>query len=142
MPRPLAENASKGRKGMGLSRFGRGTRVLVVDDNPDARLMVKLMLEIEGYRVQTAANGREALEVQRERPSQILITDLFMPEADGLETVMRFRADYPDVPVIVISGGGSRPMKTDHLSVARELGVVTIRKPFRSDELVNALRTI
>ena len=127
---------------MGLSRFGRATRVLVVDDNPDARLMVKLMLEIEGYRVQTAANGREALEVQRERPSQILITDLFMPEADGLETVMRFRADYPDMPVIVISGGGSRPMKTDHLAVARELGVRTIRKPFSTDELVQALRTI
>src|SRR6476661_2391238 len=92
---------------MGLSRFGRATRVLVVDDNADARLTLQLLLEAEGYRVETAANGREALRVQRERPSQILITDLFMPVVDGLETLQQFRKEYPDMPVIVVSGGGS-----------------------------------
>jgi CheY-like chemotaxis protein len=127
---------------MGWSRFGRATRVLVVDDNVDTRRMVKILLELEGYVVEIAANGREALKVQRERPSQILVTDLFMPEADGLETVQRFRDDWPEVPVIVISGGGSRPMKTDHLSVARELGVHTLRKPFAPQELLKALQTV
>jgi len=127
---------------MGLSRFGRATRVLVVDDNPDTRLMMKLLLETEGYRVETAANGREALEVQRGRPSQILVTDLFMPEADGLETLQSFRADYPTMPMILISGGGNLPMKTDHLAVARELGVLTLRKPVSADALLDALRSI
>jgi len=127
---------------MGVSRFGRATRVLVVDDNADTRLMMKLLLETEGYRVEIAANGREALEVQRRRPSQILVTDLFMPEADGLETLQRFRADYPTMPIILISGGGNLPMKTDHLAVARELGVRTLRKPVSADTLLDALRSI
>jgi CheY-like chemotaxis protein len=126
---------------MGWSRFGRATRVLVVDDNADMRLTLQMLLESEGYRVQTAANGRDALKVQRERPSQILITDLYMPEADGLETVQRFRAEYPEMPVIVISGGGSElAIETDHLAVARELGVRTLRKPFSGEELLKALR--
>jgi len=127
---------------MGVSRFGRATRVLVVDDNADARLTLQLLLEAEGYRVETAANGREALRVQRERPSQILVTDLFMPEADGLETMQRFRAEFPGVPVIVMSGGGTKQgLKTDHLTVARELGARTLRKPFSGEELLDALRS-
>ena len=126
---------------MGLSRFGRATRVLVADDNADARLTVKLLLEIEGYVVELAANGREALRIQRERPAQILITDLYMPEVDGLETAQRFRADYPGMPIIVISGGGSK-QGSDHLAVARELGVRTLRKPFAPQELLDALRTV
>src|SRR5262245_9738202 len=127
---------------MGVSRFGRSTRVLVVDDNADTRLMVKLLLETEGYRVETAANGREALEVQRSRPSQILVTDLFMPEADGLETLQRFRTDWPDMPVIIMSGGGRLSMKTDHLAVARELGVRTLRKPVSAEQLLDALKSV
>jgi CheY-like chemotaxis protein len=128
---------------MGLSRFGRATRVLVVDDNPDMRLSAKLLLESEGYVVQVARNGEEALRVQRERPSQILVTDLYMPEVDGLETVQRFRKAYPEMPIIVISGGGSKgAAKADHLSVARELGVRTLRKPFDPQALIEALRTV
>jgi CheY-like chemotaxis protein len=128
---------------MGLSRFGRATRVLVVDDNADMRLTAKLLLESEGYVVELACNGGEALRVQRERPSQILVTDLFMPDVDGLETVQRFRADYPGMPIIVISGGGNKlPAKADHLAVARELGVHTLRKPFSGQALLDALRTV
>ena len=128
---------------MGRSRFGRRTRVLVVDDNADMRLAAKLLLEAEGYVVELAKNGGEALRIQRERPAQILITDLFMPDVDGLETVQRFRAEYPDMPIIVISGGGSKlPAKADHLAVARELGVHTLRKPFPPQALLDALRTV
>jgi len=128
---------------MGLSRFGRATRVLVVDDNADMRLAAKLLLESEGYVVELAKNGEEAMRVQRERPSQILVTDLFMPDVDGLETVLQFRAAYPGMPIIVISGGGSILYpKADHLAVARELGVLTLRKPFEPKALIDALRTV
>ncbi len=128
---------------MGLSRFGRATRVLVADDNADARLMVKLFLETEGYVVELAANGEEAFKIQRERPAHILITDLFMPDVDGLETVQHFQANYPGMPIIAISGGGSKlPAKADHLAVARELGVHTLRKPFAPQALLDALRSV
>jgi CheY-like chemotaxis protein len=128
---------------MGQSRFGRGTRVLVVDDNADMRLTTKLLLESEGYVVEVAANGAEALRIQRERPSHILLTDLFMPEVDGLETVQTFRAAFPAMPVIVVSGGSRTGRdQADHLSVARELGAVTLRKPVEPRLLIEAIRTI
>jgi CheY-like chemotaxis protein len=128
---------------MGRSRFGRATRVLVVDDNADLRLTTKLLLESEGYVVETAANGAEALRIQRERPSHILLTDLFMPEVDGLELVQGFRAAYPAMPVIVVSGGSRLGnQQADHLSVARELGVYTLRKPFDPQALIDALRRV
>jgi CheY-like chemotaxis protein len=126
---------------MGQSRFGRKTRLLVVDDNADLRLTTRLLLESEGYVVETAANGAEALRIQRERPTHILITDLFMPEVDGLETVQSFRSAYPAMPVIVMSGGSSRGNdQADHLSVARELGAVTLRKPVEPNALIEAIR--
>ena len=128
---------------MGQSRFGRKTRVLVVDDNADLRLTTRLLLESEGYVVETAANGAEALRIQRERPTHILITDLFMPEVDGLETVQSFRAAYPAMPVIVMSGGSRRGNdQADHLSVARELGAVTLRKPVAPADLIEAIRNV
>lgn len=118
-------------------------RILVVDDNPDMRLMLALLLKPAGYDVVVARNGREALDVQRRRPVDVVITDLFMPEADGLETVERFRADYPELPLIVVSGGPRGGAKTDYLSVARELGArVTLRKPFSAEELFAALREV
>ena len=128
---------------MGQSRFGRGTRVLVVDDNADMRLTTKLLLEAEGYVVEVAANGAEALRIQRERPTHILLTDLFMPEVDGLETVQTFRAAYPAMPVIVVSGGSSiGRQQADHLSVARELGAITLRKPVAPADLIAAIRNV
>ena len=128
---------------MGQSRFGRGTRVLVVDDNADMRLTTKLLLESEGYVVEVAANGAEALRIQRERPSHILLTDLFMPEVDGLETVQSFRAAFPAMPVIVVSGGSSiGKQQADHLSVARELGAVTLRKPVEPKAQIEAIRNV
>ena len=117
--------------------------MLVVDDNADLRLTTRLLLESEGYVVETAANGAEALRIQRERPAHILITDLFMPEVDGLETVQSFRAAYPAMPVIVVSGGSRTGRdQADHLLVARELGAVTLRKPVEPRALIEALRSV
>jgi CheY-like chemotaxis protein len=66
-----------------------------VDDEADMRLTVKLSLELAGYAVEVAANGREALEVQRMRPADVLITDIFMPDADGFEAIDSFRSEFP-----------------------------------------------
>ena len=121
----------------------RGRRILVVDDNADMRLTMKLLLEHEGYEVELAANGREALEVQRARPSHVLVTDLFMPDADGFETIERFRKEFPQIRIIAMSGGGSKPeLRTDHLPVASEIGAhATLRKPFPIEKLLEALRS-
>ncbi|MGQ0546544.1 MAG: response regulator, partial [Betaproteobacteria bacterium] len=74
-------------------------RLLIADDDADTREALRLLLEREGYEVETAADGARALAAQRSRPAQVLITDIFMPESDGLETIARFRRDYPGVKI-------------------------------------------
>ena len=117
-------------------------RVLVIDDNPDIRNTLQWLLESEGYTVSVAANGLEGLKLQRSRPADIVVTDIFMPEQDGIETLWKFREEYPQVPIVVMSGGGAA-RGTDYLSVARQLGASrTLTKPLDPQELINVVRQI
>ena len=111
-------------------------RVLVIEDNGDLRDYLRMALRSEGYEVLTARNGKEALAVIDGKGLDAVVTDLFMPEMDGIETISALRRKLPDVKVVAISG---RP-GVDYLTVARELGVThTLRKPFELDELLKAL---
>ena len=112
-------------------------RVLVIEDNADLRDYLRLALRGEGYEVLTARNGKEALGLIDGHSLDAVITDLFMPEMDGIETIAALRRKLPGVRVVAISG---RP-GVDYLTVARELGVArTLRKPFEMDELLEALK--
>jgi DNA-binding response OmpR family regulator len=112
-------------------------RVLVIEDNVDLRDYLRLALESQGYEVLTARNGQEALGYLDGHPVDVVLTDLFMPEMDGIETIAALRRQFPGVRVIAMSG---RP-GVDYLAVARELGVAnTLRKPFEIDELLAALK--
>ncbi|MCU0229463.1 MAG: response regulator, partial [Bryobacterales bacterium] len=82
----------------------RPSRILIVDDDPDVRLVLRRMLEPDGYEVGEAGHGREALEVIGHRPFDLLITDLIMPEQEGIETIQTFHRRYPEVKIIAISG--------------------------------------
>jgi len=114
--------------------------VLIVDDEPDVRLSLQLALEVAGFRVRIAADGHEALRLQRERAADVLITDIFMPESDGIETIANFRRDYPATRIVVVSGAGRRP-KSDYLQAARLLGAdLTLKKPLDIEELIGRLR--
>jgi CheY-like chemotaxis protein len=120
----------------------RTTRVLLIDDNADTRDTLRWLLEGEGYAVAAAANGLEGLKAQRNEPADIVVTDIFMPEQDGIETLWTFREEFPGVPIIVMSGGGM-PGATDYLSIARELGAQrTLRKPFDPQELIEVVGQI
>jgi len=115
-------------------------RVLVVDDDADVCESLKLALEVEGHVVATAQNGREALASRS--PVDVLITDLFMPEADGFETIQGFRKIHPKARIIVVSGG-AKLTKADYLSVAEAFGVdVTLRKPVDPAELSRTIRKL
>ena len=117
-------------------------RILIVDDNADLRLMLKLALESAGYAVQVAADGREALRLQREAPADVVITDLFMPETDGFETIQGLRADYPHTRIVVMSGDSKR-VRQDYLSSAELMGVqATLRKPVDVELLLQMLRRL
>jgi CheY-like chemotaxis protein len=111
--------------------------ILVIEDNPDLLDYLRLVLEGQGHETLTARNGREALGYLNGHPVEVVITDLFMPEMDGIETIAALRKQFPNVRVIAMSG---RP-GVDYLTVARELGVNhTLRKPFEIEELLGLLK--
>jgi CheY-like chemotaxis protein len=104
------------------------TRILVVDDDPAVRDVVTSMLESAGYEVTKAGNGREALQILRQTTIDVVITDLVMPEQEGIETIKLVRRDYPETKVIAMSGafGG------DYLRIAGYLGAHgTLAKPLQ-----------
>jgi CheY-like chemotaxis protein len=111
--------------------------VLVIEDNPDLRDYLRLALEAEAFKVLTAANGREAIGYLNGHQVDAIVTDLFMPEMDGIEVIAAVRQRFPNVRVVAISGKPG----VDYLSVARELGVAaTLRKPFEIADLIAALK--
>ena len=120
----------------------KAPRVLVAEDNADMRAMMKMVLEEAGYDTQFAADGRGALESQREHPADVLITDIFMPETDGMETIDRFKSRFPQTRIIAMSGGGEKS-RMDYLTIADNLGVnATLRKPFDAKTLLQTLQIV
>jgi CheY-like chemotaxis protein len=118
------------------------TRILVVDDNDQVRRMTRLMLALEGYEVVEAENGRDAMQLFVGHPSDVVITDLYMPEEDGLELIGQLRRVTPKVPIIAISGGGSA-RDGSSLRVASLLGAdEVLEKPFSPDDLAAAIRRV
>jgi DNA-binding response OmpR family regulator len=116
--------------------------ILVVDDSADIRGFMRAALEHEGYGVALAENGRQALDLQREQPAELLITDIFMPDVDGIETIARFKSEFPSVRVIAMSAGGAAKMQ-DYLRIAGYIGAdAVLAKPFEVDELVRTVRRV
>src|SRR5688500_17655934 len=110
-------------------------RVLVVDDNADLRSMLRLCLEADGFEVEVAANGVHALDLLGRRAADVGVTDLFMPDRDGIETILEVKKRYPQVRIVAMSGWTSTE-GSDYLRVAREIGALeTLRKPFDPQQL-------
>jgi two-component system, chemotaxis family, chemotaxis protein CheY len=112
-------------------------RILVIEDERDVGFMLKRVLELAGHQVLSAADGAEGMKLFREAPAELVITDLYMPNQEGLETIMQLRREFPDLKVIAISGNEAAGAM---LTVARALGAVAaLQKPFSSDELLAAV---
>ena len=115
-------------------------RILVIDDEDPIRRMLRAALEQRGHEVIEAREGKEALQLHRTAPVELVITDILMPEKDGLEVIMTLRREAPQLKVIAMSGGG-RFKQTEALLIAEPLGAyATLRKPFDLEamlEIVN-----
>ena len=119
-----------------------GKRLLIVDDDADMRLSLKLALEMAGYTAELAADGREALAIQQQRPADVLITDIFMPESDGFEVIDAVRRGFPQTRIVVISGG-AKLAKREYLLDAALMDVDAILpKPFDVEALLQTLDSI
>ena len=110
--------------------------ILVIDDDPVLRRVITLALEAVGHSVLRCENGKKAVDFLTHERADLLITDILMPEMDGVETVRAARQLHPNLPILAMSGGGSFD-PTDYLGMARVFGATDVLpKPFRPAELV------
>lgn len=114
--------------------------VLVLEDNEAYRTLIVEVMSQSGFEVYSAPDGRRVPAILREHRIDVVITDLSMPERDGLETLTDLRYSHPTLPVIAISG--DMPLNRDlYLRLAEKLGATRVlAKPFKMDQLIAAAR--
>ena len=116
-----------------------GITLLVIDDDPAFLDACCMLLQQEGFRVLRAGTGRQGLQVVAESDVSVVLTDILMPEVDGVEVIMDLRSRYPSIKVVAMSGGGQLALD-ECLEIPKALGVSGIlRKPFTRRELVSAI---
>lgn len=117
-------------------------KILVFDDEPSILLMIKKMLEKAGYEVDMALNGKEGMELLEKNKPDLLITDILMPEKEGLETILELKSKYPELKIIAISGGG-RIGPEGYLPTAKLFGAdMVFQKPLVQKEFLQAVSTL
>lgn len=116
-------------------------QILLVDDNVDFRNLLTMVLSAESHGVTCAGNGNDAIRFFLSQEFDLVITDLIMPDKEGLELIMELRKESPDVKIIAMTGGGHQSANS-YLSLATAFGVVkTLAKPFSSEVLLSAVNT-
>ncbi len=95
--------------------------ILIIDDEPQIRSMLKLMLERDGYEVVEAPDGIEGIRIYRRNPADLIITDLIMPNKDGIGMIIDLKKEFPDAKIIAMSGGGLNKPE-GYLKGAKKLG--------------------
>lgn len=114
-------------------------RILIAEDDPAVRAVLRRALEGAGHTIEEAADGQQALDRYRHHPADLVLADLYMPQMDGLEMILRLKAERPDARIVAISGGGYRH-KHDVLAMARQAGARgVIAKPFELSDLLSAV---
>lgn len=117
-------------------------RILVIDDEPISLATLCTMLRSGGYEVATAVDGAAGMAVQRAHAFDLVITDIYMPRQEGLETLQQLRQEFPDLPVIAVSGGGAR-QDFQPLEWASRLGAAGIlHKPYDQATVLGLVSSI
>ncbi len=115
-------------------------KILIIDDESQVRTLLKKMLQREGYDVVTASDGHEGVNMFKKDPVDLVLTDIIMPEKEGIEVIQELRQSYPDLPIITMSGGG-RNSPESYLSVAKLLGANAVfEKPVEREKLLSAIK--
>jgi len=114
--------------------------ILIIDDDVSLRSLLKDIFEYANYEVYLACNGKEGVESYRRITTDIVLTDMYMPEKDGLETIREIKKEFPQAKIIAMSGGYKGG--EDLLHSARNLGAIdSIRKPFNPDDIIRVVNS-
>ncbi len=120
-------------------------RILVIDDNDKFRDMLRECLENEGYKVVTASDGKKGLDLYRKEPADLIITDLLMPEKDGMGIIVDLNREFSDAKIIVISGGGEEEDSAEsYLEATKVICNIkyTFSKPLVIDEMLKTVKEV
>ena len=116
--------------------------ILIIEDDEQFRGFVSELLTSEGFEVLTAENGKEGIDLLEVQQPDLILTDLLMPEKDGVRVISEVRSNYSHIPVIAMSGGQS-VFSPVFLEAASSLGAAqTLTKPFADDELIDAIHSL
>jgi two-component system chemotaxis response regulator CheY len=114
-------------------------RILVVDDEADVRDLLRVILEQAGYAITEAVDGLQAIQLYRKLAFDLILCDIFMPECDGLEVILKLRGEFPSVKIIAMSAGLER-RSMDMLRVAKHFNVNDVLyKPFDQAKLLTVI---
>ena len=117
-------------------------RIIVIDDDDTVRLSLKMILEDADFEVDEAENGEIGIALMRANPADLVISDIFMPQKEGIETIDELRKEFPDVRIIAMSGGG-RMDPDAYLEIARRVGAdASLFKPFDTHVLVDMVQRL
>ena len=118
------------------------TQILVVDDDPQLRRLTARVLQRAGFQVSVAEDGSSALAMLNGSRFELLVTDILMPNQDGIGTIIQVKRDHPKLKVIAISGSGDT-VGMNYLDFAKKLGSdAVLRKPFEFDDLVSTVKQL
>jgi DNA-binding response OmpR family regulator len=117
-------------------------KILIMDDDEQILSLLARTVEMAGFAAVTAENGRDGQRLLDKQPFDLVITDLIMPEKEGMETISYIKRHFPHIKIIAISGGGRIGPET-YLPAALELGAdMAFAKPFPMEDLTAAVRTL
>jgi CheY-like chemotaxis protein len=117
-------------------------KILVVDDEAIVRFTLKKVLQSAGHEVVEASTGLEGVASYKQSPCDLVITDLIMPDQDGVSTIKELKRDFPNVRIIASSGGG-RTGNLDYLKLADLYGAdATLSKPFSAADLLKTVQNV
>lgn len=118
------------------------THILIIDDDEQILKMLKQAIERKGYQVTTAINGKQGIRLYKEIHADVVITDIVMPEMEGLEAIRKLRKEHEDVKIIALSGGGF-VSPDEYLKLAEQFGAkYAFAKPVDLNELIAAIKEL
>ncbi len=122
--------------------MSKKARIILIEDERQVLSLIEKILTHAGYSVETATDGDSGLALHRENPADLIITDIIMPEKEGIETIQELRRDDPSARIIAISGGG-RIGPESYLQLAKKFGAqATLSKPFKKNALLEAVEEV
>ncbi len=117
-------------------------RILVIDDDPTIYEFARIVLEEDSHEVVGTTDSTAALEMIENQRFDLVITDIFMPEPNGIQIIMKLNLDFPQVKIIAISGGGSSE-SIDYFTLVKNLGArQALKKPLTQEALSHAVREV